>query len=133
VACCAVRSRSAGPSGSPHLRYEVSDFDGDECRGAQHNKSVWTGGQMSNVEQFEKVVTEAGAKATRIERGHNGAERLIIETPGGLVTREVPLKGDFGKDIQEAKAAAQQIVASARSLTANPSRNLSTSGGHRKG
>jgi hypothetical protein len=88
---------------------------------------------MSNLEQFEKVVTEAGAKVTRIERGPKGAERLIIQPLGGLITREVPLKGDFGKDIQDAAAAAQQIVASARSLTANPSRHLSTSGGHRKG
>jgi hypothetical protein len=88
---------------------------------------------MSNIEQFEKVVTEAGAKAARIERGPKGTERLIIQTPGGLITREVPLKGDVGKDIEEAMAAARQIVASARSLTAKPARNLSISGGLRKG
>jgi hypothetical protein len=91
------------------------------------------GGHMSNLEQFEKVVTDAGAKATCIERGPKGAERLIIQTLGGLITKEVPLKGDFGKDLQDATAAAQQIVARARSLTANPSRNLSTPGPPRKG
>ena len=47
---------------------------------------------MSNVEQFEKAVTEAGAQATRIMRGPRGAERLVIQTPGGLITREVPLE-----------------------------------------
>jgi hypothetical protein len=45
---------------------------------------------MSNVEQFENVVTEAGAKALCIKRGPKGAEWLIIQTPGGLITREVP-------------------------------------------
>jgi hypothetical protein len=89
---------------------------------------------MSNVEQFEKVVAEVGAEATRIERGPKGAERLIIRTPGGLITREVPLKGDLGKDIQDATAAAKQIIASARSLTAKPASNLSWSRGpeHRR-
>ena len=53
---------------------------------------------MSYVEQFEKAVTEAGAVAIRIMRGSRGAERLIIQTPGGLITREVPLRGDLGKD-----------------------------------
>ena len=33
-------------------------------------------------------------------RGPKGTERLIIQTPGGLITREVPLRGDLGKDIQ---------------------------------
>ena len=41
---------------------------------------------MSYVEQFEKAVTEAGAVAIRIMRGPRGAERLIIQTPGGLIT-----------------------------------------------
>ena len=49
------------------------------------------GATMSNVEQFERVVTEAGAVAMRIMRGPRGAERLVIQTPGGLITREVPL------------------------------------------
>ena len=48
---------------------------------------------MSNVEQFEKAVTEAGAVAMRIMRRPNGSERLVIQTPGGLITREVPLRG----------------------------------------
>ena len=56
---------------------------------------------MANVEQFEGVVTEAGAVAMRIMRGPKGAELLVIQTPGGLITREVPLRGDLGKDIQE--------------------------------
>ena len=42
---------------------------------------------MANVEQFEKAVTEAGAVAVRIMRGSRGAERLVIQTPGGLITR----------------------------------------------
>ena len=82
---------------------------------------------MSAVEQFEKAVTEAGAVALRIERKPQGGERLVIQTRGGLITRGVPLKGDLGQDIQDATAAAKQIVASAKSLTAEPARNLSTS------
>ena len=69
---------------------------------------------MFNVEQFEKVVTNAGAVAMRIMRGPKGAERLIIQTPGGLITREVPLRGDLGKDIQAAATSAEEIVAGAR-------------------
>ena len=80
---------------------------------------------MSNIEQFEKAVTEAGAQATRIMRGPRGAERLIIQTPGGLITREVPLRGDLGKDILSATNSAREIVASAKSLTAEPARRLS--------
>jgi hypothetical protein len=64
---------------------------------------------MSDLEQFRKVVTEAGAEAARIERRASGAERLIIRTPGGLITREIPLKGDLDKDIQDATSAARQI------------------------
>ena len=79
---------------------------------------------MANVEQFEKAVTEAGAVAMRIMRGPRGAERLIIQTPGGLITREVPLRGDLGKDIQAARTSAKEIVASAKSLTAAPSQKL---------
>ena len=55
---------------------------------------------MANIEQFEKAVTEAGAVAMRIMRGMRGAERLVIQTPGGLITKEVPLRGDLGIDIQ---------------------------------
>jgi hypothetical protein len=84
---------------------------------------------MSNVEQFEKAVTEAGAVALRIERKPSGEERLVIQTRGGLITIKVPLKGDFGKDIQGATAAARQIVASAKSLTAEPAGNLSMPAG----
>jgi hypothetical protein len=82
---------------------------------------------MANVEQFERVVTEAGAVAMRIMRGPKGAARLVIQTPGGLVTREVPLRGDPGTDIQAAANSAKEIVASAQSLTANPARALTTS------
>jgi hypothetical protein len=63
---------------------------------------------MANVEQFEKVVTEAGAVAMRIMRGPKGAERLIIQTPGGLITREVPLHGDLAKDIPAAVISARR-------------------------
>ena len=83
---------------------------------------------MSNVEQFERVVTEAGAVAMQIMRGPKGTERLVIQTPGGLITREVPLRGDLDKDIQAVTISAQEIVASAKSLTAHPARNLSASG-----
>ena len=86
---------------------------------------------MSNVEQFEKAVTGAGAVALRIERKTPGEERLVIQTRGGLMTTKVPLKGDLGKDIQAATAAARQIVASAKSLTAEPAGNLSMSPGPR--
>ena len=84
---------------------------------------------MSHVEQFEKAVTEVGAVAIRIMRGPRGAERLIIQTPGGLITREVPLRGDLGKDIQLAATSAKEIIASAKSLTSAPARNLSTTRG----
>ena len=87
---------------------------------------------MSNVEQFEKAVTEAGAVALRIERKPPGEERLVIQTPGGLITREVPLMGDLGEDIQHATTSAQEIVASARRLTAAPATSLSSSQPPRK-
>ena len=86
---------------------------------------------MANVEQFERVITEAGAVAMRITQGPRGAERLVIQTPGGLITKEVPLRGDLGKDIQDATTSAKEIVASAKRLTAEPSRNLSTARGPR--
>ena len=81
---------------------------------------------MSNVEQFAMAVTDAGAVAMRVMRGSNGSERLVIQTPGGLITREVPLRGDLGKDVQAATISAKEIVASARHLTSPPARNLST-------
>ena len=81
---------------------------------------------MANVAQFERVVTEAGAVAMRIMRGPREAERLVIQTPGGLITRDVPLRGDLDKDIQAAATSAKEIVASAKRLTADPSRNLSS-------
>jgi hypothetical protein len=87
---------------------------------------------MANVEQFEKAVTEAGAVAMRIMRGSKGAERLVIQTPGGLITREVPLMGDLGEDIQHATTLAQEIVASAKRLTASPATSLSSSRPPRK-
>jgi hypothetical protein len=73
----------------------------------------------------------AGAVALRIERQPPGEERLVIQTRGGLITRKIPLKGDLGKDIQNATAAAGQIVASARGLTAEPAGKLSMSPGPR--
>jgi hypothetical protein len=82
---------------------------------------------MANVEQFEKVVTEAGAVAMRIMRGPKGTERLIIQTPGGLITREVPLHGDLGRDIPAAAMSAKEIVDGAKRLTAAPATSLSSS------
>jgi len=81
---------------------------------------------MSNVEQFQKAVTDAGAVAMRILRRPNGSERLVIQTPGGLITREVPLRGDLGQDVQAATTSAKEIVASARYLTSPPARNLTS-------
>ena len=81
---------------------------------------------MSNVEQFEKAVTDAGAVVMRVLRDTNGSERLVIQTPGALITREVPLRGDLGKDVQAATVSAKEIVASARHLTSPPARSLST-------
>ena len=81
---------------------------------------------MSNIKQFEKAVTEAGAVAMRVIRGPDGSERLVIQTPGGLITREVPLQGDLGEDIQAAATSAKEIVASARLLTSPPARTLTS-------
>ncbi len=81
---------------------------------------------MSNVEQFQKAVTDAGAVAMRIIRQPNGSERLVIQTPGGLITREVPLRGDLGQDVQAATTSAREIVASARHLTSPPARKLTS-------
>jgi hypothetical protein len=81
---------------------------------------------MSNIEQFKTVVIAAGAEAKCIERRPGGAERLIINTFGGLVTKEVPLKGELDEDIENVMSAARQIVASAKSLTAEPATKLSS-------
>ena len=49
---------------------------------------------MSNIEQFRTAVIAAGAEARCIERGRpGGAERLVINTLGGLITKKIPLKG----------------------------------------
>jgi hypothetical protein len=110
------------PPGSPSpLRRMLPTISQKIIGNAKSGREV----TMSNVEQFEKVVTEAGAVAMRIMRGPRGAERLVIQTRGGLITREVPLRGDLDKDIQAATTSAREIVASAKSLTANPARNLS--------
>ena len=81
---------------------------------------------MSNVEQFEKAVTDAGAVTMRIMRRPNGSERLVIQTPGGLITREVPLRGDLSKDVHAATVSAKEIVASASHLTSPPAGNLTS-------
>ena len=81
---------------------------------------------MSNVQQFEKAVADAGAVAMRIMRRPDGSERLVIQTPGGLITREVPLRGDLGQDVQAATTSAKEIVASARYLASPPARNLTS-------
>jgi hypothetical protein len=84
---------------------------------------------MENLEQLKKTVAAAGAEVAGIERGPNGAERLVIRTPGGLITIGVPLKGELGRDIENAAAAASKIVASAKILTADPARHLSVASG----
>jgi hypothetical protein len=80
---------------------------------------------MSNIEQFKIAVIAAGAEAKGIERGPGGAERLVINTLGGLVTKEILLKGEFDKDIENVTSAARQIVARAKILTAEPATKLS--------
>jgi hypothetical protein len=80
---------------------------------------------MSNIEQLEVAVIAAGAEAKGIRRGPGGAERLVINTRGGLVTKEVPLTGEWDKDIENATSAATQIVAHAKILTAEPATKLS--------
>jgi hypothetical protein len=84
---------------------------------------------MSNIEQFKAVVIAAGAEAKGIERGPGGAERLVINTRGGLVTKEVPLTGEWNQDIENVTFTARQIVAHAKSLTAEPATKLSRSAG----
>src|SRR5664279_557416 len=85
-----------------------------------------SGGNMSNIEQFRTAVIAAGAEARCIERGPGGAERLVINTFGGLITKEIPLKGELDKDIENVTSAARQIVISAKSLTAEPATKLSS-------
>jgi hypothetical protein len=81
---------------------------------------------MSNVEQFKKAVAEAGAVAIRVIRRPDGSERLVIQTLGGLIKREVPLRGDLSQDVQAATTSAKEIVASARYLTSPPARTLTS-------
>ena len=50
---------------------------------------------------------------------------MIINTFGGLVTKEIRLKGELDTDIENVTFAARQIVASAKSLTAEPATKLS--------
>jgi hypothetical protein len=50
-----------------------------------------SGGTMSKIEQFRRAVIAAGAEAKGIKRMPGGAERLVSSTPGGLVTKVVPL------------------------------------------
>jgi hypothetical protein len=79
---------------------------------------------MENLEQLKKTVAAAGAEVVGIER-----DRLVIRTPGGLVTIGVPLKGELDRDIENAAAAASKIVARAKTLTADPARHLSIASG----
>jgi hypothetical protein len=87
---------------------------------------------MENLEQLKKAVAEAGAEVAGIERGPNGAQRLVIRTPGGLITIGVPLKGELSRDTENATAAADKIVASAKVLTADPARHLSAASGQKR-
>src|ERR1700750_434743 len=81
---------------------------------------------MSYVEQFKKAVADAGAVAIRGIRRPDGSERLVIQTLGGLITREVPLRGDLSQDVQAAATSGQEIVASTRFLTSPPARTLTS-------
>jgi hypothetical protein len=47
-------------------------------------------------------------------------ERLVIRTLGGLITIGVPLKGELSKDIENAAAAANKIVARAKNTYSRP-------------
>jgi hypothetical protein len=75
------------------------------------------GGHIENLEQLKKAVTEAGAEAAGVERGAKGAQRLVIRALGRLITIGVSLKGELSRDIENATAAANKIVASAKALT----------------
>jgi hypothetical protein len=63
---------------------------GDDCESEgsfdragtwQRNKKLGEEVAMSNVEQFQKAVSDTGAVAMRIMRRPNGSERLVIQTP----------------------------------------------------
>src|SRR4051794_30659985 len=106
----------------------------------RHDQSGQTIGQhshltemliMENLQRLNKAVTEAGAEVAGIEHGPEGAERLMIRTPGGLVTVGVPLKGELSGDLENATVAANKIVASAKVLTAGPARYLSLATGQK--
>jgi hypothetical protein len=43
-----------------------------------------------------------------------------------LITKEIPLKGELDKDIENVTSAARQIVTSAKSLAAEPATKLSS-------
>jgi hypothetical protein len=107
-------------------------FGGNAGAGIAWRKTVsgtrrsCSGGNMSNVEQFRIAVIAAGAEAKGIERGPRGAERLVISTLGGLITKEVPLKGEFDQDIENVASEARHIVARAKILTAEPATKLSS-------
>jgi hypothetical protein len=96
------------------------------------NTANFLGGHMENLEQLKKAVAEAGAEVAGIERGPKGVARLVIRTPGGLITIGVPLKGELSRDIENATAAANKIVASAKVLGADPARHLSASSGQKR-
>jgi hypothetical protein len=81
---------------------------------------------MSNVEQFEKLVSETGAVANHIAHGPNG-EELIISVRGGLITKAIPLHGRFDEDAANVTAAAERMVITAKMLTSQPARFLSSS------
>ena len=57
---------------------------------------------MANVEQFERVVTGAGAVAIRSCGGRRERSGRPSDA-GRFDNREVPLRGDLGKDIQAAE------------------------------
>ena len=80
---------------------------------------------MSSLEQFETLVSDAGAVANRIARGPRGEERLVISVGGGL--KEIPLHVKFSEDAATVTAAAERMVTTAKMLTGKPARNLSSS------
>ena len=80
---------------------------------------------MSNVEQFARLVSDAGATVDRITQGPGG-ERLFISVRGGLIMKEIPLRGEFSEDASNVRAAAEQMVMAAKMLTGEPARNLSS-------
>ena len=81
---------------------------------------------MSNVEQFARLVADAGATVDRITRGPRG-ERLTISVRSGLITKEIPLRGEFSADAATVTAAAEQMVMAVKMLTGEPARNLTGS------